>query len=40
MTVDMEINADMVSDVAINMASDISNTTHEWIGPIQSGPPN
>ena len=30
MTVDMEINADMVSDVAINMASDISNTTHEW----------
>jgi len=41
MTADMESGADMASDVAIdvtsNVAGDISSTAHEWMGPIQNG---
>jgi len=42
MATDLENGADMAGDVAINMVgdmvNDISSTTHEWMGPIQSGP--
>ena len=37
MTAEMESGADMASDVAIDVAGDISSTAHEWMGPIQSG---
>ena len=36
MAADMESEADVADDVA----ADISNTAHELMGRIQSGPPN
>ena len=39
----MDSNDDMVNnmatDMAVDMTNDISSTAHEWMGPIQSGPP-
>ena len=44
MAVDMESEVDMAGDVAIDVAgdvaADISNTAHELMGRIQSGPPS
>jgi len=36
----MKSDADMAGNVAIDLAGDVSSTTHEWMGPIQSGPPS
>jgi len=38
--VDMESEADVAIDVADDVAADISNTAHELMGRIQSGPPS
>ena len=44
MAADMESEVDMAGAVAIDVAgdvaADISNTAHELMGRIQSGPPN
>ena len=37
---DMESEADVAIDVADDVAADISNTAHELMGRIQSGPPS
>ena len=40
----MKSDADMAGNVAIDLAGDVagdvSSTAHEWMGPIQSGPPS
>jgi len=33
-------DADMAGNVAIDLAGDVSSTAHEWMGPIQGGPPS
>ena len=40
MAADMESEADVAIDVADDVAADISNTAHELMGRIQSGPPS
>ena len=40
MAADMESEADVAIDMADDVAADISNTAHELIGRIQSGPPS
>ena len=40
MAADMESEADVAIDVADDVAADISNTAHELMGQIQSGPPS
>ena len=40
MAADMESEADVAIDVANDVAADISNTAHELMGRIQSGPPS
>ena len=40
MAADMESEADVAIDVEDDVAADISNTSHELMGQIQSGPPS
>jgi len=37
---DADMAGNMAIDLAGDMASDVSSIAHEWMGPIQSGPPN